>query len=68
VKEKRTKRPGREEARKIMRRCWKRGVLLITCGVSTLRIAPPLNITTDLVDSAIEIVEDVILEAEKEMI
>jgi len=66
VKDKGTKKPGKEEAAEIMTRCWKRGILIITCGVSTLRIVPPLNITTDLVDSALEIVEDVILEVEKE--
>jgi 4-aminobutyrate aminotransferase len=66
VKDKATKKPGKEEATEIITRCWKRGILIITCGVSTLRVVPPLTVTTDLVDSALEIIEDVILEVEKE--
>jgi len=47
-------------------RSWKRGVAVITCGTSTIRIAPPLNITRELVDAALEIIEDVVKEVEKE--
>jgi ABC-type branched-subunit amino acid transport system ATPase component len=57
---------GKEEAKEIMLRCWKRGVAIITSGASTLRVAPPLNITTELVDAGLDIVEDVIREVEKE--
>jgi 4-aminobutyrate aminotransferase-like enzyme len=49
-----------------MMRSWKRGVAVITCGTSTIRIAPPLNITRELVDVALEIIEDVVKEVEKE--
>jgi len=49
-----------------MMRSWKRGVALITCGESTIRIAPPLIITKDLVDSALEIIIDTMKEVEKE--
>jgi len=49
-----------------MMRSWKRGVAIITCGISTLRIAPPLIITRELVDAALEIVEDTIREDERE--
>lgn len=66
VEDKDSKTPAPELAKEIITRCWKRGVLIITCGVSTLRIAPPLIITRELVDSAMEIVEDVIKEVGKE--
>ena len=66
VQDRKLKKPGREEAAEIMTRCWRRGVLMITCGMSTLRIVPPLNITADLVVSALEIIEDVIIEVERE--
>lgn len=59
VEDKESKKPGTEEAKEIMLRCWKRGIAVITCGPSTVRIAPPLVITRELVDSALEIVEDV---------
>jgi len=66
VEDKETKSPGVDEAREIMLRCWKRGIAVITCGASTLRIAPPLTITRELVDAGLEIIEDVIKEVERE--
>jgi len=66
VEDKNTKKPAKEKASKIMLRCWKRGIAIITCGVSTLRIAPPLIITRELVDAAMDIVEDVFREVDKE--
>ncbi|KPV62084.1 MAG: Glutamate-1-semialdehyde 2,1-aminomutase [Candidatus Bathyarchaeota archaeon BA2] len=66
VEDKETKSPGVDKVREIMMRCWKRGISIITCGASTLRIAPPLVITRELVDAGLEIMEDVIKEVEKE--
>jgi len=66
VENKKTKKPAKEKASEIMMRCWKRGIAIITCGVSTLRIAPPIIITRELVDAALDIVEDVIKEVSKE--
>jgi 4-aminobutyrate aminotransferase-like enzyme len=39
---------------------------VITCGVSTIRVAPPIIITRELVDSALDIIEDVTKEVAKE--
>ncbi len=66
VEDKETKNPGLEQAKEIMLRCWKRGVTIISCGVSTLRIVPPLTITRELIDAGLEIIEDVIKEVETE--
>jgi len=66
VENKETKKPAPKKAKEIMMRSWKRGVAVITCGASTIRIAPPLNITKELVDAALEIIEDVVNEVEKE--
>ena len=66
VEDKDSKKPASNLAKEIMMRSWKRGVAIITCGVSTLRIAPPLIITRELVDAALEIVEDTIKEVERE--
>ncbi|MEM2280372.1 MAG: acetyl ornithine aminotransferase family protein [Candidatus Bathyarchaeia archaeon] len=66
VEDKESKKPAPDKAREVISRSWKRGVAVITCGVSTLRIAPPLNITRELVDAALDIIEDVIKEVERE--
>ncbi len=66
VEDKKSKKPGSDQAKEIMLRCWKRGVAIITCGPSTLRIAPPLIITKELVDVSLEIIGDVTREVEKE--
>ncbi len=61
-----SKKPSSGKAKEVMLRCWKRGVSIVTCGVSTLMIAPPLNITRELVEKGLEVVVDVIKEVEKE--
>jgi len=66
VENKESKRPAPKKASEIMIRSWKRGVNVITCGASTIRVAPPLVITRDLVDAALDIIEDSIKEVEKE--
>lgn len=66
VEDKESRKPAPQKATEIVTRSWKRGVNVVTCGVSTIRIAPPLIITRDLVDSAMDIVEDVTNEVEKE--
>jgi 4-aminobutyrate aminotransferase len=65
VENKESKKPAPQKASEIMMRSWKRGVNVITCGASTIRIAPPLVITRELVDSALGILEDSIKEVEK---
>ena len=66
VRDRKTKEPAKKEAQEVMFRSWKRGVALITAGISAIRIAPPLIITEDLVDAALEIIEKSIAEVEKE--
>ncbi|MCW4022334.1 MAG: acetyl ornithine aminotransferase family protein [Candidatus Bathyarchaeota archaeon] len=66
VEDKQTKNAGPDHAREVMLRCWRRGVAIVTCGVSTLRLVPPLTITRELVDSSLEIIGDVIKEVDEE--
>jgi 4-aminobutyrate aminotransferase len=66
VENKENKKPAPKKSSEIMTRSWKRGIAVITCGVSTIRIVPPLIITRELVDSAMDIIEDVAKEVEKE--
>lgn len=62
VRDKKSKAFAPELSEEIVSKTWRKGVLLITCGRSTLRIAPPLTITRDLIDEAIPIIEDAIRE------
>lgn len=67
VEDKKSKKPAPEKVKEIMMRSWKRGVAVITCGASTIRIAPPLVITRELIDSALDIIEDTVKEVGKEV-
>jgi len=66
VEDKESKKPAPKKVSEIMMRSWKRGINVITCGASTMRIAPPLIISRELVDAALDIIEDVTKEVEKE--
>jgi len=60
------KSPGELEAKEILKRCWRRGVVLGLAGSSTIRITPPLNISTEFLDSALNVVEGVVGEVYRE--
>jgi 4-aminobutyrate aminotransferase len=64
VKDRESKTPDGKAAKRVITRAWKRGLLAITAGESTVRIAPPLVITRDLVDRAIDILIDSIRDEE----
>ena len=53
VEDKETRKHAPQKASQVILRSWKRGVAVVTCGSSTLRIAPPLTIQTDMLDSGI---------------
>lgn len=65
VEDKDSKKPAAKRAVQVITRAWKRGVAIVTCGVSTIRIMPPLTIKSDMLDIALEIVEDTIDEVAK---
>ena len=62
VKSKKSKDFAPELTNEIVSKTWKRGVLMITCGKSTLRIVPPLTISRELVDEALPVIENAIRE------
>lgn len=66
VEDKDRKKPAAQKAVKVITRAWKRGVAIVTCGASTIRIVPPLTIKSDMLDVALDIVEDTINEVAKE--
>jgi len=66
VEDKESKKPAAQKAAQVIIRSWKRGVAIVTCGVSTIRIVPPLTIQREMLDTALDIVEDTIEEVAKE--
>jgi 4-aminobutyrate aminotransferase len=60
VTDKKSKEYGVKQVHAVLEKTWKKGVLLISCGRSTLRIVPPLTITRPLVDEALAVIEDAI--------
>jgi 4-aminobutyrate aminotransferase len=60
VNDRKTKEYGTEHVENILGYTWKHGVLLISCGKSTLRIVPPLIIDDGLADEAMDVVEDAV--------
>jgi 4-aminobutyrate aminotransferase len=66
VEDKESKKPAAQKAAEVIRRAWKRGVAIVTCGASTIRIAPPLTIQREMLDIALEIIEDTLDEVAKE--
>jgi 4-aminobutyrate aminotransferase len=49
--------PDVENAKRIVRECWRKGVVLDVCGKSTILVAPPINIGRETIDLALEILE-----------
>ncbi len=66
IKDKNTKEPNEEIRNKIETIGFEHGLLLLGCGKSTIRLAPPLCITKQETDEALEIFEGSITLAEKE--
>ena len=56
VESRTTKAPARELVDRLITRVFHNGLLLLSCGQSTVRFMPPLMINTDHVDEAITIV------------
>lgn len=52
--------PAREAMKEIIINSFKKGVLIIGAGESTLRFSPPLNISKEEIDEALEILDQVI--------
>jgi 4-aminobutyrate aminotransferase len=66
VRDRKTKEPAVKELAEVLKRSFKKGVLVIGAGVSTIRIAPPLVIPEELLWKALEIIADNLKEVQKE--
>ncbi|RLE82288.1 MAG: acetyl ornithine aminotransferase family protein [Thermoprotei archaeon] len=60
VTDKASYRPAPKLAHEIIEEAFRRGLLLITSGLSVLRISPPLVITMEAMEKALNILEDII--------
>lgn len=68
VRDRRTKEPARKERDIIVDEAFRRGLMLLGASKSSLRLAPPLIIGREEIDIAVEIMEEVIREVEKQII
>ena len=66
VKDKQTKEYGAAERDRIVELAFERGILLLGCGPSTVRIAPPLIVTKDEADVAIDVLDECIAMTEQQ--
>ncbi|MGC8855578.1 MAG: acetyl ornithine aminotransferase family protein [Anaerolineae bacterium] len=66
VLDRQTKEPAKDLTERIVGLAFERGLLMLSCGKSVIRIAPPLCITKGEVDEGLKIFEEAITLAEKE--
>jgi 4-aminobutyrate aminotransferase len=65
VKDQKTLEYGNSERDRIVESAFERGVLFLGCGPSTIRIAPPLVVTKDEADVAVDVLEEAIASVER---
>jgi 4-aminobutyrate aminotransferase len=65
VKDKSTKEYGAAERDQIIERSFEHGVLFLGCGPSSIRLCPPLVVTKEEADVAMDVLEESIKEVGK---
>lgn len=60
VKSKRTKEHAIKEREEITKSAFKKGLLLLPCGESTIRLAPPITISESSIEKGLEIFEEAV--------
>jgi 4-aminobutyrate aminotransferase len=60
VKDQQTKEYGHDERDRIVELAFERGILFLGCGPSTVRLSPPLTVTSDEADVALDVLEEAI--------
>jgi 4-aminobutyrate aminotransferase len=63
IKSRETREPARALAHNVMEQAFRRGLLLLTCGTSTMRFCPPLMITKAQVDEGLTLFEAALRES-----
>jgi len=67
VKDRETKEPAADELIDVMNKCFKRGLAIITAGKSTMRFAPPLIISKELIDAGLDVFEGALKEVSAQL-
>lgn len=67
VKDRKSKVPDEELCSRVVNLAFERGLILLSCGKSIVRFAPPLSITQAEVDEGLAIFDEAVLLAEKEI-
>lgn len=62
VADRNTRAPAPDLCNALVRSAWRHGLLLLSCGVSTIRFIPPLCVTSALTDEALQILRMVLQE------
>lgn len=57
VKDRETKEPAKKLVEQVIHESFRNGLLLLSCGVSTIRLMPPLMVNRELADEAVEILD-----------
>jgi 4-aminobutyrate aminotransferase len=63
VKDKQSREPFPDLRDRVVQRAFERGVLILGAGTSSLRFSPPLTISKDQADFAMEVLEDCLNES-----
>jgi len=67
IKDQEGKEPAHDLTERIVELGYERGLLMLSCGKSVIRIAPPLSISKSEMDEGLRIFEDALTAAEKEV-
>ena len=67
VKDKATREPAAELRNRVETLAFERGLMILGCGESSLRLAPPLVVSEQEASVALDILEDALTAAEKEL-
>jgi 4-aminobutyrate aminotransferase len=66
VQDRKSKEPAKELCDRVVELAFERGLLMLSCGKSVIRVAPALSIRKSEINEGLEIFEEVITQAEKE--
>jgi 4-aminobutyrate aminotransferase len=66
VKSKKGKERGVQEAQAVTKGCFKEGLILITAGMNTLRVIPPLNVVREELEEGLDVMEGAIAKVNAE--
>jgi 4-aminobutyrate aminotransferase len=66
VKDKTTREPASQLRNRIETLCFEKGLMILGCGETSIRLCPPLIVTEDEATVALDILEDCLTQVEKE--